>query len=218
MIDEQNKKVVLEKYFQKVDKNMCMNKEMIQMENDFFEVADIVSKQFLYYILIEKDLNLGKIWELLKPRWEKFGVTCAKEWFPKLLKNVYLKNRFRNAAKFAVLSVVMDVAFNCKENDELFKLIVGRMYGDDKTRLLKVMNKMQQHFDDFGPHDEFNSYIDDNTPPKAPKKIPKEKMPVYIQGKVKNVLQKGYDKNGTYEWDEHEHLWGDGWADMREKN
>jgi hypothetical protein len=174
---------------------MCVNKKRIEMKNSYFEVAEIVGKQFLSYVLVDSDMKIGKIYELLKERWEKRGVKCNKDHFSRLLKNVYVKKLYRDTVKITVLSAIIDAAFN---HPDIYKYVVARMTADGKTELIKVMHDMQQHYIDSEPNDEIYRYL---KPARLSESEGSKKY--YRQGKMKNILPKGYD-GGGYEVTEDE--------------
>ena len=112
------------------------------MQKSYFEVADIVAKTLLAYVLVECDITITNLHEEMKKVWSKYDIDIPRQRFTRLLKNVYL-NEISEDKKMAVLSVVIDTAFR---HDEIYKYSLARFTADDRTDLVKTFHKMADRF------------------------------------------------------------------------
>jgi hypothetical protein len=195
--DDQKKQEILEKYFREVQVKL-LNKESIEMERTFFEVADIVCKVFLSYVYVDCDVTIKTVYESMRPSWEKYGVSFAKNHFSGLLKNVYIKGRCVDINKIVILSTVIDAAFN---HDEVYELTVARMAVNKRTDLIKAMGEMRNIYK-MQAEDKETLYR--YMKPRI-KKEPEVPERYYRRGNMKNLLQKGYD-GATYKWEDDEDI------------
>ena len=139
--DEQRKLEIYEKYFQQVDKNMCVNEKTIKMDQTFMAVADYVAKEYLIYKNYYENKTNKDIHNELKLTMEHYQLKMIdSNLLGNFLKNVHIKGKITSQAKMVLLSKILDETFL---TPKIRKRVHALMKADGYYDLSKMMIDME---------------------------------------------------------------------------